>query len=52
MSRESRGYDCVEITNIIEPVDGELPTYTATITSSDTVYITVEEDVIKGKIKV
>ena len=27
-------------------------TYTATITSSDTVYITVEEDVIKGKIKV
>lgn len=27
-------------------------TYTATITSSDTIYITVEEDVIKGKIKV
>ena len=27
-------------------------TYTATVNSSDTVYVTVEEDVIKGKIKI
>ena len=35
MSRESRGYDCVEVTGLTMPVAGQLPTYTASIEGGD-----------------
>lgn len=33
LSNESRSYDCIEVTGIVEPVAGELPVYTANIIS-------------------
>lgn len=31
LANESRSYDCIEITDITEPVGGDLPTYSATV---------------------